>query len=55
MYLELPNSNYVNNWRRSGFGDDDFVDGGSDRLVDRRLFARFELDQREHQRQPTSR
>ena len=27
-------SNYVNNLRRLGFGDDDFADGGSDRLVD---------------------
>ena len=31
-YLGLPN--YVNNLRRLGFGDDDFADGGSDRLVD---------------------
>ncbi len=31
-YLVLPN--YVNNWRRLGFTDDDFADGGSDRLVD---------------------
>jgi probable F420-dependent oxidoreductase len=31
-YLTLPN--YVNNLRRFGFGDDDFVDNGSDRLVD---------------------
>jgi probable F420-dependent oxidoreductase len=31
-YLEAPN--YVNNWRRLGMGDDDLVDGGSDRLVD---------------------
>jgi probable F420-dependent oxidoreductase len=31
-YLELPN--YVNNWRRLGFTDDDFADGGSDRLID---------------------
>jgi probable F420-dependent oxidoreductase len=31
-YLTLPN--YVNNLRRLGFGDDDFADGGSDRLVD---------------------
>jgi probable F420-dependent oxidoreductase len=31
-YLSLPN--YVNNLRRLGFGDDDFVDNGSDRLVD---------------------
>jgi probable F420-dependent oxidoreductase len=32
VYLGLPN--YVNNLRRLGFGDDDFADGGSDRLVD---------------------
>jgi probable F420-dependent oxidoreductase len=31
-YLSLPN--YVNNLRRLGWGDDDFADGGSDRLVD---------------------
>jgi probable F420-dependent oxidoreductase len=31
-YLELPN--YVANFRRLGFGDADFVDGGSDALVD---------------------
>jgi probable F420-dependent oxidoreductase len=32
IYMPLPN--YVNNWRRLGFGDDDFAGGGSDRLVD---------------------
>jgi probable F420-dependent oxidoreductase len=32
IYLGLPN--YVNNLRRLGFGDDDFVDGGGDRLID---------------------
>ena len=32
IYLSLPN--YVNNLRRIGFTDDDFADGGSDRLVD---------------------
>jgi probable F420-dependent oxidoreductase len=32
IYLTLPN--YVNNWRRLGFTDDDFADGGSDRLLD---------------------
>jgi probable F420-dependent oxidoreductase len=32
LYLGLPN--YVNNWRRLGFGDADFAGGGSDRLVD---------------------
>jgi probable F420-dependent oxidoreductase len=31
-YMGMPN--YVNNWRRLGFGDDDFASGGSDRLVD---------------------
>jgi probable F420-dependent oxidoreductase len=34
-YLRLPN--YVNNWRRLGFDDSDFTDGGSDRLIDRIL------------------
>jgi probable F420-dependent oxidoreductase len=32
LYLQLPN--YVNNWRRLGYTDDDFARGGSDRLVD---------------------
>ncbi|HEY3669767.1 MAG TPA: LLM class F420-dependent oxidoreductase [Acidimicrobiia bacterium] len=32
LYLQLPN--YVNNWRRLGFTEDDFADGGSDRLID---------------------
>jgi probable F420-dependent oxidoreductase len=32
IYLGLPN--YTDNLRRFGFGDDDLVDGGSDRLVD---------------------
>lgn len=32
IYLGLPN--YCNNLRRYGFGDEDFADGGSDRLVD---------------------
>jgi probable F420-dependent oxidoreductase len=32
VYLQLPN--YVNNWRRLGFGEDDFADGGSDALID---------------------
>ena len=31
-YLGLPN--YTNNLRRLGWGDDDFADGGTDRLVD---------------------
>jgi probable F420-dependent oxidoreductase len=31
-YLRLPN--YVENLRELGYGDDDFADGGSDRLVD---------------------
>jgi probable F420-dependent oxidoreductase len=32
FYLGLPN--YVNNLRRQGFGEPDFENGGSDRLVD---------------------
>jgi probable F420-dependent oxidoreductase len=32
MYLGLPN--YTNNLRRLGWGDDDLLDGGSDKLVD---------------------
>jgi len=32
VYLAAPN--YLNNLRRLGFDDDDFADGGSDRLVD---------------------
>ncbi len=32
VYLGLPN--YVNNWYRLGFTEDDTLDGGSDRLVD---------------------
>ena len=32
VYLQLPN--YVNNWRRLGFTEEDFADGGSDRLID---------------------
>jgi probable F420-dependent oxidoreductase len=32
MYLGLPN--YTNNLRRLGWGDDDLVNGGSDKLVD---------------------
>ncbi|HEY3765093.1 MAG TPA: TIGR03620 family F420-dependent LLM class oxidoreductase [Gaiellales bacterium] len=31
-YMRLPN--YTNSWREDGFGDADFADGGSDRLVD---------------------
>lgn len=31
-YMRLDN--YVNNWRRLGFGDDDLIGGGSDRLID---------------------
>jgi len=31
-YMRLDN--YVNNWRRLGFGDNDFAAGGSDRFVD---------------------
>ncbi|HWS46933.1 MAG TPA: LLM class F420-dependent oxidoreductase [Acidimicrobiia bacterium] len=32
IYLNLPN--YVNNWKRLGFTDDDFAGGGSERLCD---------------------
>ena len=32
VYMRAPN--YLNNLRRLGFGDSDFTDGGSDRLVD---------------------
>jgi probable F420-dependent oxidoreductase len=32
IYLGLPN--YTNNLRALGFTDDDFADGGSDRLID---------------------
>jgi probable F420-dependent oxidoreductase len=32
IYLGLPN--YVNNWKRLGFGDVDIAGGGSDRLID---------------------
>jgi probable F420-dependent oxidoreductase len=32
IYLGLPN--YTNNLRSLGFTDDDFADGGSDRLID---------------------
>lgn len=32
VYIRLPN--YQNNLRRLGFGDEEFADGGSDRLVD---------------------
>jgi probable F420-dependent oxidoreductase len=31
-YFELPN--YANNFRDLGYGDEDFADGGSDRLID---------------------
>jgi probable F420-dependent oxidoreductase len=30
----LPLANYQSSWRRLGLGDDDFADGGSDRLID---------------------
>jgi hypothetical protein len=30
----MPLDNYVRNWRRLGFGDADFADGGSDRFLD---------------------
>lgn len=32
IYMGLPN--YLNNWRWMGFNDDDFANGGSDRLID---------------------
>jgi probable F420-dependent oxidoreductase len=32
LYFGLPN--YIDNWRRLGFGDSDFASGGSDRLID---------------------
>jgi probable F420-dependent oxidoreductase len=32
LYLRLPN--YTNNLKRLGFADEDFTDGGSDRLID---------------------
>lgn len=32
LYLGLDN--YLNSWRAMGFGDDDFVNGGSDHLID---------------------
>ena len=32
IYLSLPN--YLNNWKRLGFTESDFADGGSDRLID---------------------
>ena len=32
VYMRAPN--YLNNLRRLGFDDEDFADGGSDRLVD---------------------
>lgn len=37
IYLGFPN--YVNNWMRLGFTDDDVADGGSDRLVDAMVVA----------------
>jgi probable F420-dependent oxidoreductase len=37
VYLGFPN--YVNNWKRLGFTDDDFADGGSDRLIDAMVVA----------------
>jgi probable F420-dependent oxidoreductase len=35
MATYLPLANYQSSWRLLGFDDDDFVDGGSDQLVDR--------------------
>ena len=34
LSVYLPRPNYANNLRRLGFGDDDFMGGGSNRLVD---------------------
>jgi probable F420-dependent oxidoreductase len=42
LYLRLPN--YANSLRRQGFTDEDFADGGSDRLVDA-LIAWGETDE----------
>jgi probable F420-dependent oxidoreductase len=42
IYMTLPN--YVNNFRRLGFEDADFADGGSDRLMDA-VFAWGTVDQ----------
>jgi probable F420-dependent oxidoreductase len=42
MYLALPN--YVGNWKRAGFSDDDVAGGGSDQLVDA-LIARGSPEQ----------
>jgi probable F420-dependent oxidoreductase len=41
LYLGLPN--YISNLVRMGFGDDDFLNGGSDRLVDA-MFAFGDAD-----------
>jgi probable F420-dependent oxidoreductase len=37
IYLGFPN--YVNNWKRLGYTDDDVANGGSDRLVDAMVVA----------------
>jgi probable F420-dependent oxidoreductase len=34
MNLYLTRTNYINNLRSFGFADDDFADGGSDRVID---------------------
>jgi probable F420-dependent oxidoreductase len=34
IYLDMGMQNYLNNFRRLGFEDSDFTDGGSDRLLD---------------------
>jgi probable F420-dependent oxidoreductase len=34
LSIYMPLDNYVRNWRRLGFGDADFADGGSDRFLD---------------------
>jgi probable F420-dependent oxidoreductase len=34
LRLYLQGVNYLNNWRRMGFNDNDFANGGSDRFID---------------------
>jgi probable F420-dependent oxidoreductase len=34
MAFYLPLTNYRNNWKRLGFGDEDLAGGGSDRFLD---------------------
>lgn len=44
--ITLPN--YQNNWRRLGFGERDFADGGSDRLIDATVGWGDEAEVRAH-------